>query len=82
MINKTRRKSVWCCETPLCIANHNGEREGSRIKSRWGSDYRIPTTVRCPRCGKAFKPRVRECNDQDCWHIYVPPHKRYIKQAV
>ena len=85
MINKTRRKSVWCCKTPLHVANHVGEREGSRIHCgifNGGHDYQIPSFVRCPRCGKAFKPRVRECADQNCWHIDIPPHKALVKQAV
>ena len=85
MINKARRKLVWCSETPLYVANHNGKREGSKIcsgKSHMGRPYHVPAKVRCPLCGKAFKPRVRECMDQNCWHIDIPPHKKYVKRPV
>lgn len=82
MINKTRRKLVWCSKTPLHVANHSGKREGSEIASRYTRGYHIPAAVRCPLCGKAFKPRVRECMDQNCWHIDIPPHKKYVKCPV
>lgn len=36
---------------------------------------RIPSKVTCDRCKKRFKPRVRMCMDDDCWHMFVPPHK-------
>lgn len=38
----------------------------------------VPPRVKCPSCKKRFKPRVRECHDKDCWHIYLPAHKCMI----
>ena len=31
--------------------------------------------IKCPRCGRKLKPRIRECHDAGCWHLYVPIHK-------
>jgi hypothetical protein len=75
-LNKSKKSLVWCCEKPIQVENHFGERRGSRIVNRHGFDYVIPSSIRCPNCGKAFKPRVRECMDQNCWHIDVPAHKK------
>ena len=31
--------------------------------------------IRCPICNKYLKQQIRECDDDGCWHIKVPPHK-------
>jgi hypothetical protein len=39
---------------------------------------RLPSRVICPHCKKKFKPRIRECHDEGCWHVYVPAHKKLV----
>ena len=38
----------------------------------------LPSRVICPNCKKKFKPRIRECHDEGCWHVYVPAHKKLV----
>jgi hypothetical protein len=81
---KSKRKWVWCTTKSIGLDFHMGEREGNKIVPLRGFrdiGYKIPTKVRCPECNKAFKPRVRECHDHNCWHIDIPPHKKWIKDV-
>jgi len=32
--------------------------------------------IKCPICGRKLRPRIRQCHDSGCWHMYVPVHKR------
>jgi hypothetical protein len=75
---KSLRRRVWCSEQAKCLSYHVGGRQGGSVVTRSGR-VRLPSNVRCPECGKRFTPRVRECDDPDCWHVYLPPHKKVIK---
>ena len=79
---KTKRIYVWCNETYKHISCYDGKRKRNKVKqSRVGSKVqKLPSKVRCPNCGKQFKPRIKECEDLDCWHIYIPAHKKWVKE--
>lgn len=72
MINKARKIRVWCIENPK---PYRGCNDGL-IQER--SKLKIPSKIKCPYCKKKFNPRVRECNDMNCWHVYIPAHKKEI----
>lgn len=68
-----------------------GEKKGKKIQIQ-GRDIQknqlykgvkkklsIPAKIKCPDCGKRFAPRIRECSDSNCWHVYLPAHKKEIK---
>lgn len=38
-----------------------------------------PRRYRCPKCKKRFMTIFKECHDDNCWHEYLPKHKRIIK---
>lgn len=35
--------------------------------------------MRCSKCGKNFKVFIRECDDHNCFHLYMPKHKIKVK---
>ncbi len=82
---KSRKIKVWCQEKPLHLAGCPGfgwtvgKRIGNKIRDIGGSIEKLPNKVICPACKKKFKPRIRECHDPDCWHVYVPAHKKVVK---
>ncbi len=65
---KTKRMKVWCHKTNKGVG--------------WvGSDPKAaPKTMRCPDCNKQLKTIVQECHDPGCWHVYMPAHKKFIKE--
>jgi hypothetical protein len=79
---KKKRQRVWCKACPSEIAGFGfiGERIGNKIKASYssGRPKMIPSKVKCPDCKKRFKPRVRECHDENCWHVYLPAHKKMV----
>lgn len=87
MILKKKKIRVWCSKRPTPVdlpgTGYMGyELRGRRLipkKGRWSKDrFTIPSLVKCPTCGKRFKPKVRDCGDDGCWHVSGPAHKREI----
>ncbi len=79
-LNKTKRTYVWCLEKPKCITSCFGKRLlHKRIQKKSEVVVKFPDKVRCPECGKQFKSKVMECQDANCWHLYIPKHKKWIK---
>ncbi len=92
---KKRKQYIWCSyvERPFRINGlshvYNYNKYGNKFKELRGKSYlkifgtnknfTVPSLVKCPDCGKRFKPRVRQCHDDGCWHFYIPPHKKIIK---
>lgn len=82
---KAKKISVWCKERPTHLTGCPGKgwmlgkRIGNKVINKQGKVDKIPTKVVCPDCKKKFKPRVRECNDPGCWHVYLPAHKKIVK---
>ena len=37
--------------------------------------------IRCPKCKQRFKVFVRECDDEGCWHAYMPKHKEKARKV-
>ena len=79
MKNKARKILVWCKETPFHLECKMGERIRNKIITNYSKPTTLPSRVRCPDCNKRFNPRIRECGDHNCWHIYIPAHKKYQK---
>ena len=75
---KARREWVWCLRTKKCLDAYFGERTGNKVLGRFGR-ITLPSAVRCPDCGKKFGTQVRECSDANCWHVYIPAHKKWVK---
>ncbi len=83
---KSKKVYVWCKKTPTMISGCSGTgwALGKRIRNKVvGSNKvsKLPKKVICPDCKKKFKPRIRECFDPGCWHVYVPAHKKIIKKT-
>jgi len=82
---KAKKIRVWCKETATHLEGCPGAgwRLGKRVRNKvidkQGNVDRIPSKVTCPDCKKRFKPRVRECHDPGCWHVYLPAHKKVVK---
>lgn len=82
---KAKKIRVWCKEKPTHLTGCSGvnwaegERIGNKIISRRGKISKLPNKVVCPDCKKKFKPRIRECHDPNCWHVYLPAHKKLVK---
>lgn len=89
---KKKRKWVWCSQTaidldlhtwshyadrPLTKRRPNTARTAKEAQTNARKNLQVPSKIKCPLCKKKFKPRVRECHDRGCWHIFVPPHKKY-----
>jgi hypothetical protein len=74
MIPKKRKKRVWCSTEGIQIPDLGWFKDNDRERRK-----RLPARVKCPLCKKRFTPRVRECEDPGCWHVYVPPHKKEQK---
>ena len=66
--------------------------EGDRMKREWCQEKYTgcmncvsqpnmpkPRRVRCPACKKRFMTVWRTCGDYWCWHEYMPPHKKIVK---
>jgi hypothetical protein len=64
-------KYEWCITEDVCL-----EWLGFSDKKP-----KTPTKVRCPHCKKNIRPFVRECHDHYCWHLYMPKHKKRLKNA-
>ena len=82
---KKRRQKVWCCERPMPIREYGGnmgimhvERKKNNVFVKNGSRTKLPSKITCPLCKKRFKPRVRMCHDEGCWHVYLPAHKKMV----
>lgn len=79
-LNKNKRVKVWCREKltrydwlgflPLKL---------NRIKPDHVKGPKIKF-ARCPDCNRKLQLINKECQDPGCWHIYYPPHKKWIKQ--
>lgn len=70
-LNKQKRTREWCSKEQVEVLSILGTgMPGKRRK-----DITVPTLVKCSLCKKRYTPRVRECSDRGCWHVYVPPHK-------
>ena len=80
MKNKKKRSWVWCSLYPVALNDCNagsfifGKRRGNKVQTIHGQKS-LPNRVTCPICKRRFKPRIRECYDQNCWHVYIPAHK-------
>jgi hypothetical protein len=61
--------SEWCENEDIHLDVWGSTLKGKRLK-------KPPTKIRCPKCKKRFKPFVRECQDNGCWHLYLPKHKK------
>lgn len=75
---KKKRKWVWCTEKPLHCPELNvfGDRIRDKVKTYSCTIKKLPAKIKCPLCKKKFKPRIRECGDANCWHVWIPPHKK------
>lgn len=71
---KKKRTWEWCSQKEVEVTNINN----TGIIGKKRSDIYVSGKVTCPLCKHRFQPRIKECNDQGCWHVYVPPHK-YLK---
>lgn len=60
---------------------HIKERELNKRQIYKGTKKKIsiPSKIKCPDCGKRFNPKIRECEDKGCWHVYLPAHKKEAK---
>ena len=81
---KARKIRVWCHETPVQVKGcpndwAMGERIRNKVTNSYGRVKRLPIRVTCPDCKKRFRPRIRECHDPNCWHVYIPAHKKEVK---
>ena len=82
---KAKKIRVWCKEVPTQITGCPGKgwavgtKIKNSIKDKSGNIEKIPNRVVCPDCKKRFKPRVRQCFDHNCWHVYLPAHKKEMK---
>ncbi len=79
---KKIRKRVWCHEAPVHIPGlgASGILSGNtiRTKSKIKPERKIPVRIKCPDCKKRFKPRIRDCGDGNCWHVFLPAHKKLV----
>lgn len=89
---KKKKVKVWCSENPKPLKDYplsggggygtnrriDGDEDGALEKVR--KDFGIPKKVKCPDCGKKFRPRIRECHDYGCWHLFIPAHKKWTKE--
>lgn len=61
----------WCRHEPTHLTDGNYEKHK-------------PRRYRCPDCKKRFVTYWRECEDStnrhECWHEYLPPHKKSVKR--
>lgn len=70
-------KKYMCSEEPIPMPAYNFSTtkplltSGGRLKTRFNPRKK----VKCPRCGRKLRLRLRECEDWDCWHAFLPPHK-------
>lgn len=71
-LGKTKRKYVWCIQEPLHMPNIAGLGIMNQPKPR-------VDRIICPHCKKKFNPRVHDCGDGNCWHAFLPPHKKWVK---
>ena len=56
----------WCDGGDIHQPHHATFFEKKRPKAR---------KVRCPECNKYLTQQIRECEDEGCWHVKIPPHK-------
>lgn len=40
----------------------------------------FPKKMRCSSCKKNICLFVRECDDEGCYHLYMPAHKKPVKK--
>lgn len=83
MLKKDIKKRIWCHQEPVQIKGCPvsfifGKRDRNKVYTPF-AQIKLPNKVKCPDCGKRFSPRVRQCHDENCWHIYIPAHKKEIK---
>jgi hypothetical protein len=63
-------KKQWCQEKwEMCIAIKSQEHKPKQNR------------VRCPGCKKRFLTVWKTCGDYNCWHEYLPPHKKRINNG-
>ncbi|MGZ8887690.1 MAG: hypothetical protein ACXW1A_05440 [Nitrososphaeraceae archaeon] len=70
---KKKRKWVWCTQIAL---NIDKDISNAGYMNKHRGEINVPSKIKCPLCKKRFKPRIRTCGDNGCWHVYVPPHKK------
>jgi len=82
---KAKKIRVWCKDEPTQLTGCPGvgwalgKRIGNKVINKQGRIDKFPKKVICPDCKKKFKPRIRECHDPNCWHVYLPAHKKLVK---
>lgn len=76
---KTKRVKVWCREK-LTIYGCIGFLRpiSNKIKPDNIKGPKVKFS-RCPDCNRKLQLINKECQDAGCWHIYYPPHKKWIK---
>lgn len=73
-----KSKKVWCEENDVEIGLLGFPRNPtfrSNLK-------KYTSLIRCKKCKKRFRGFIRECHDINCWHAYLPKHKRALKKSV
>jgi hypothetical protein len=71
---KKKRKWVWCSKEQIPFNLEHVK--GLHTMGHRRRDIKVPSKITCPFCKKRFKPRLRSCGDEGCWHLYLPPHKK------
>lgn len=77
-------KREWCHKIPFSLKSHGIVSSKQSIKLAYEYPDILPSEIRkqfpkrvmCPDCKQKFKPRIRECDDIGCWHMYIPAHKK------
>ena len=79
MKKKKKKKWVWCQTKPITIHTNYfyPTRKGSNLYGK--EKVKLSKFVKCPDCKKRFLAKHRECEDNGCWHTYLPSHKKWIK---
>ena len=78
MLLKDKKIRVWCHKEPVTDYFYIGKRKGNSILGST-KKIKLPSKIKCPDCGKRFAPRIRASSDSNCWHVYLPAHKKEIK---
>ena len=65
------QKTEWCLRVAKSV-NWLGFTKDPKAKMK---KQKIPNKITCPDCKRRLKPRVRQCDDTNCWHVCLPAHK-------
>lgn len=72
-------KKYMCSEDQIPMPAYNFDTGGRPLLTKRGRlKTRSPNPrkkVKCPRCGRKLRLRLRECFDWGCFHAFLPPHK-------